>query len=68
MKKIEVLDKGHVELVDCMGNDLTVVNSARVSFSNHKEEFEEKDEKLIRYLFDKKIILLCSYFLSNRHI
>ena len=48
--KIKVLDWGHVELVDHMGSDLTVVNSARVSFSNHKEEFEDKDEKLIRYL------------------
>jgi thymidylate synthase (FAD) len=50
MSKIDVLDWGHVELVDHMGSDLTVVNSARVSFANHKEEFEEKDEKLIRYL------------------
>ena len=50
MTKVDVLDHGHVELVNHMGNDLTVVNSARVSFSNHKEEFEEKDEKLIRYL------------------
>lgn len=33
-----------------MGNDLTVVNAARVSFQNHKEEMDEKDEKLIRYL------------------
>ena len=48
--KIKVLDWGNVELVDHMGSDLTVVNSARVSFSNHKEEFEDKDEKLIRYL------------------
>jgi len=48
--KIKVLDWGHVELVDHMGSDLTVVNSARVSFSNHKEEFEDRDEKLIRYL------------------
>ena len=50
MSKVGVLDHGHVELVDHMGNDLTVVNSARVSFSNHKEEFEENDKKLIRYL------------------
>jgi len=48
--KIKVLDNGHVEYADHMGNDLTVVNAARVSFANHKEEFEEKDEKLIRYL------------------
>jgi len=50
--KIDVLDKGNVELVDNMGSDLTVVNAARVSFANHKEDFEEKDEKLIRYLAD----------------
>tara|TARA_Y100001963_G_scaffold99448_1_gene136866 strand:+ start:2659 stop:3381 length:723 start_codon:yes stop_codon:yes gene_type:complete len=50
MTDVRVLDKGYVQLVDVMGNDLTVVNSARVSFSNHKDEFGEKDEKLIRYL------------------
>ena len=31
------MDSGHVELVDHMGTDLTVVNSARVSFSNESE-------------------------------
>ena len=51
-KEEKVLDKGHVELVDCMGDDLTVVNAARVSFANHKKEFESKDEKLIKYLAD----------------
>ena len=40
MNDVRVLDNGYVQLVDVMGNDLTVVNSARVSFSNHKEEFE----------------------------
>ncbi len=50
--KIDVLDKGTVELVDHMGSDLTVVNSARVSFNNHKDEFDKKDEKLIKYLAD----------------
>lgn len=39
-----------VELVDWMGSDLTVVNAARVSFSNHKDEMDESDEKLINYL------------------
>ena len=28
--KNEVLDKGFIEVVDSLGNDLTVVNSARV--------------------------------------
>ena len=41
---------GCVELVDHLGSDLSVVNSARVSFGVHKESFEEKDEKLINYL------------------
>lgn len=41
---------GKVELVDFVGNDLTIVNSARVSFGVHKEELDDKDRKLIRYL------------------
>ena len=47
---MKVLDHGHVELVDSMGSDMTVANAARVSFNQHKEEFDEKDEKLIKYL------------------
>jgi len=35
--KVEVLDCGHVDLVDCMGSDLTVCNAARVSFANETE-------------------------------
>ena len=35
--KIKVLDKGHVELMDCMGTDLTVCNAARVSFNKESE-------------------------------
>jgi thymidylate synthase (FAD) len=42
--------KGFVELVDAVGDDLTVVNSARVSFGKHKTELEAKDKKLIKYL------------------
>lgn len=38
------------EYVDHMGSDLTVVNAARVSFSKHKEEMDEGDQKLISYL------------------
>ena len=33
-----------------MGEDITIVNSARVSFGVHKEELDSKDEKLIHYL------------------
>ena len=35
--KIEVLDKGHVELMDHMGSDLTVCNAASVSFNKESE-------------------------------
>ncbi len=41
---------GKIELVQYMGEDITVVNSARVSFGVHKEEMNNKDEKLINYL------------------
>jgi len=51
-KRIELYGDGigAVELVDSLGSDLSVVNSARVSFGVHKEALEEKDEKLIKYL------------------
>ena len=39
-----------VELIDSMGDDLTVVNAARVSFAKEVEEFGEKDTRLIKYL------------------
>jgi len=45
-----VLDKGFVELLDVFGDDLTVVNAARVSFAKESEEMNSKDEKLIQYL------------------
>ena len=43
-------DIGKVELVQTIGNDLSVVNAARVSFGVEKEEIDEKDKKLINYL------------------
>ena len=45
---------GKVELVDHVGSDLTIVNSARVSFGVHKSELDDKDRKLIRYLIKHK--------------
>ena len=48
--KSQVLDKGFIEVVDSLGNDLTVVNSARVSFGKRKETFDKSDERLVRYL------------------
>ncbi len=39
-----------VEVLDSMGSDLTVVNSARVSFGKTVTEMTEKDERLVTYL------------------
>jgi thymidylate synthase (FAD) len=41
---------GCVEYVQHMGEDITVVNSARVSFGSHKETMDGRDKKLIKYL------------------
>jgi len=60
--KIKVLDKGYIEVVDKLGDDLTVVNSARVSFGKRKEVWDEKDAKLVRYLAKNK------HFSPFRHL
>lgn len=41
---------GRVDYVNHMGDDLTVVNSARVSFGVEKDELDGRDRKLINYL------------------
>ena len=41
-------------LLRCMGDDLTVVNAARVSFNKNHEKLENKDPKLIKYLAEHK--------------
>ncbi|MFP7288067.1 FAD-dependent thymidylate synthase [Shouchella clausii] len=48
--KINVLDKGYVRLVDHMGGDLSVVNSARVSYAKESKELTAGDVKLIQFL------------------
>ena len=45
---------GRVDYVEHMGSDLTIVNSARVSFGAKKEELDAKDKKLINYLAKHK--------------
>ena len=52
--KIDVLDKGYVRLVDSMGNDLSVSNTARVSFDKESDFLSEKDQRLINYLVKNK--------------
>lgn len=50
MTKVNVLDKGYVRLVDTLGNDLSVVNAARVSYDKEATEFSPKDARLIDFL------------------
>jgi thymidylate synthase (FAD) len=37
-----------------MGTEATITNAARVSFGKMKETFDEKDEKLLKYLIENK--------------
>jgi thymidylate synthase (FAD) len=47
---IRVLDHGFVRLDDAMATDLSVANAARVSFARRKEELDDADAGLIRFL------------------
>jgi thymidylate synthase (FAD) len=51
---ISVLDEGYVRLVDVLGDDLSVVNAARVSYDKEATSFEEKDAKLLKFLLREK--------------
>lgn len=48
--RIDFLDKGYVILQDFMGSDLSVVNSARVSYNKKSHKLTEGDKKLIKFL------------------
>lgn len=50
MKKIDILNGGYVILQDHMGSDLSVTNSARVSYNKKKDILDDKDIKLINFL------------------
>lgn len=45
---------GYCQTLDYMGTDLSIVNSARVSFDVSHKELESRDEKLIHYLYKNK--------------
>lgn len=62
MKQIDVTLNHHC------GDDLTVVNAARVSFGKRKEEFDASDEKLIRYLAKHKHISPFGHCFASFHV
>ncbi len=51
--RVQILDKGYVELQALMGSDLSIVNAARVSFLGESKG-DEKDKKLLFYLMRNK--------------
>ncbi len=59
-KKIDLYGDGvgAVEYIQHMGNDLTIVNSARVSYGKEKQKLDVGDQKLIKYLLDHPHISL----------
>ena len=61
-EKIEVLDKGFVEVLGFLGTDLTVANSARVSFGKRKSKYDKSDQRLVKFLAKHK------HFSPFRHL
>jgi thymidylate synthase (FAD) len=50
MSKTLLDGNGSVEVLDIFGDDLTVVNAARVSFAKESTTMDPRDEKLVKYL------------------
>ena len=49
-----LFDHGFVRLDDAMASDLSVVNSARVSFAVRREEMDDRDKGLIKFLMRER--------------
>lgn len=52
-KRVDVLDKGWIELQDLMGDDLAIVNAARVSFLGESKG-SSRDKQLLMYLLQHR--------------
>ncbi|NDJ75781.1 MAG: FAD-dependent thymidylate synthase [Chloroflexi bacterium] len=52
-KRVDVLDQGWIELQDVMGDDLAIVNAARVSFLGESKG-PDRDKKLLFYLLQHR--------------
>ncbi len=50
---ISLLDHGYVGLVNCFGNELDIVNAARVSYDKKSPSFDENDKKLLNFLLSE---------------
>lgn len=68
MRRTQVSDI-EVKLIDHMGTDLTIVNSARVSFGKKVDTFDiEKDSRLIRYLAKHKHFSPFNHAFASFHV
>ncbi len=47
-------EDGYVRLVDSMGDELSIVNAARVSFDKESKELDKKDIGLLKFLVKHK--------------
>ena len=67
MKK-EILDKGFIEVIVSLGTDLTVVNSARVSFGKRHTKYTKGDKHLVKYLAKYKHFSPFRHMMVQFHI
>ena len=49
-KLISVLDHGYIKLINVFGNELDIVNAARLSYNKESKSFDEKDVNLLNFL------------------
>ena len=50
----KVLDKGYIDFLGQFGDELTIVNAARVSFGNYHDKLKKRDKGLLKYLYKNK--------------
>ena len=61
-RKKRKMSEMHVQYIAHSGNDLLVVNAARVSFAKESKRFNDKDQKLIPF---QLLLQLVSPFLFH---
>lgn len=54
MYEIKVLDKGFVRLEDVAGDDLSIVNAAKVSFDKRSKNMGDAEKKILGFLIREK--------------
>lgn len=55
LQRVDVLDRGYVELIDIMGDDDAPVDAARVSFNKSASNYtKEQNDRLTKYLRDHR--------------